>query len=373
MDIHRCRFVPYPASAINALAFSHPPCVGKSPPTLRLAIGRASGDIEIWNPRNGLWIQEIILRGGKDRSIEGLAWTHDLEGDEEAPDAQNQTLKTSKLASKLRLFSVGYSNSVTEWDLALGRPIRHSGGNYGEIWCMAAQPRWTKEERKGGIKDVRANQLLAVGCADGAIVLHSTSDSDLRFLQTLPRPSSMKARVLSLAFQGRTRIVAGYSDSAIRIFTTERKGKLLYSMSLGAGSKGGSREVLVWTVKCLDDGAIVSGDSTGEVKVWDSRTATLVQRIASHKADILDLVCSADGLNLMSSGIDRRTTLYHRSKFTSRWEESSHQKIHSGDVKAMATYESNGMSIVASGGNFRSSKWYTALANYFIQVLTLLR
>ena len=347
MDIHRCRFVPYPATAINALAFSHPSSVNpkrKAPSTLRLAIGRADGDIEIWNPKGGIWVQEIIMKGGKDRSIEGLAWTHNLE--DEDP-------KGAKVAGELRLFSIGYSTTVTEWDLALGRPVRHSSGNYGEIWCIAAQPRRDntvvgKEEASGG---TQINQVLAVGCADGSIVLHSTADNELRFSRALPRPSSLRSRVLSLAFQGRFRIVAGYSDSTIRIFETHGRGRLLSAMSLGAGPKGGPQEILVWSVKCLTNGTIVSGDSTGEVKVWDSKTSSLLQRIHSHKADILSVALSADGMTMFSAGMDRTTIVYHRAgKGKGRWEERAHQRIHTNDVKIMASFESGDMNIVASGG-----------------------
>lgn len=44
MEIHRCRFVEYMPSAINALAFT----TGTARPLV--ACGRANGDIEIWNP-----------------------------------------------------------------------------------------------------------------------------------------------------------------------------------------------------------------------------------------------------------------------------------------------------------------------------------
>jgi U3 small nucleolar RNA-associated protein 4 len=78
MDIHRCRFVPYPPSTINALAFSHSYVLkGQKIAPPRLAVGRANGDIEIWNPQKGSWLQEIIIRGGKDRSIDGLVWIQD--------------------------------------------------------------------------------------------------------------------------------------------------------------------------------------------------------------------------------------------------------------------------------------------------------
>ena len=351
MDAHRCRFVPYPASAVNALAFSHastPWKKGPPPPsTLRLALGRANGDIEIWNPAHGFWAQETILRGGADRSIEGLAWTHDLEDDAPSPEAPPQ-------AGKLRLFSIGYSAVITEWDLVTGRPLRHSSGNYGQIWCLSAQPRWTADSQAREEGDVRGNQHLAVGCADGSIALHATADDDLAYLKTLPRPSNPKARVLSLAFHGRTMVVAGYSDSTIRRFRTTGRGALLQEMSLGssgAKSKGGASATLVWAVRPLDAHAVASGDSTGEIKIWDTRTATMLQRIQSHRADILDLAVSADGSLLMSAGIDRRTTVYRRSAADrDRWTETSHRRVHRNDVKALAAYEAKSLSIVVSGG-----------------------
>ena len=350
MDIHRCRFVPYPASTINALAFSHSSTPKESVNTLlnlRLAIGRANGNIEIWNPQKGNWVQESVLRGGKERSIEGLAWTHD-------PDGEDRDGK--KLPGKLRLFSVGYSTVITEWDLTLGKPVKHSGGNYGEIWCMAVQPRWqppTKAVVDGTDKKIH-EQHIAVGCADGTLVLHSTADGDLRYLRTLARPSGKKSRVLSIAFLGRDRIVAGYADSTIRIYDTD-KGRQISSMSLGAGKAGGPSEILVWSVKCLPNGNIVSGDSTGEVRFWDGKTFSLLQRIKSHKEDILALAVSADGSTVFSGGMDRRTTMYRQTGDSGkgrsqRWAEISHQRYHSHDIKVMSTFESKDLSVVASGG-----------------------
>ncbi|EEP77497.1 conserved hypothetical protein [Uncinocarpus reesii 1704] len=353
MDIHRCRFVPYNPQAINALAFSHPPSAdlsGRGVPTLRLAIGRANGDIELWNPLRGTWCQETILRGGKDRSIEGLVWTLDpSEKDSEGND----------VPGKLRLFSIGYSSVVTEWDLEQGRPARHSSGNYGEIWCLAAQPRW-KSSRRG--EDGRpmppaegefAGQHLAVGCADGAIVLLSTSDGDLKYLRTM-RPSTKKSRVLNITFQNRDTIVAAYADSSIRIFDI-RNGKLLRTVTLGKGQHKAAKELLVWTVKCLPDGTIVSGDSAGEIRFWDPKNYSLVQRIHSHQADILDIAVSADGESVITVGADQRTTIYkpkapERGAKSRRWVEVMHRRYHTHDVKAIAVYETKEISVMVSGG-----------------------
>ncbi|EFW15824.1 U3 small nucleolar RNA-associated protein [Coccidioides posadasii str. Silveira] len=353
MDIHRCRFVPYNPQAINALAFSHPPSTelqGRGVPTLRLAIGRANGDIELWNPSKGTWFQETILRGGKDRSIEGLAWTVDPgEKDSEGND----------LPGKLRLFSIGYSSVVTEWDLEKGRPARHSSGNYGEIWCLAAQPRWESRNKKKDGKQLPPaegeymGQHLAVGCADGAIVILSTADGDLKYLRTM-RPSTKKSRVLNITFQNRNTIVAAYADSSIRIFDI-RSGKLLRTVTLGKGPNKAVKELLVWSVKCLPDGTIVSGDSAGEVRFWDSKNYSLIQRIQSHQADVLDIAVSADGESVVSAGADQRTAVYRlkapeKGAKTRRWVEVMHRRYHTHDVKALAVYETKDISVFVSGG-----------------------
>lgn len=353
MDIHRCRFVPYNPQAINALSFSHPPSAelaGRGVPTLRLAIGRANGDIEIWNPMRGAWFQETVMRGGKDRSIEGLAWT--LDPPEAGPDG-------TKIPGKLRLFSIGYSTAVTEWNLEQGRPMRHSSGNYGEIWCIAAQPRWQATKRGKDGKPLPpaegeyTGQHLAAGCADGSIVILSTADGDLKFLR-LMRPSTKRARVLSVTFQNRNTIVAGYADSSIRLFDL-RSGQLLRTISLGKGPAGGPKELLVWSVKCLPDGTIVSGDSAGEIRFWDAKNYSLIQRIQGHLADTLDVAVSANGDTVISGGADQRTVVYRKSpgekgEKKGRWAEVMHRRYHTHDVKTFAVYETRDISIVVSGG-----------------------
>lgn len=356
MDIHRCRFIPYPSSSINALAFSHPSHSNaklKPPPSLRLAIGRANGDIELWNPLEGSWYQETILRGGKERSIEGLAWVQD-------PDEIDKS--GYKRSGKLRLFSIGYSQVITEWDLAAGKPLRHSSGNGGETWCMAAQPKDTappkldsrSDEEQAVLIATAQTQCLAVGCADGSVVLLSTDEEDLHFNRILARPPKKGTRVLSLAFQDRHRIVAGHSDGTIRVYDI-RGQQQVYSMTLGTAHHGGPKEILVWSVKCMNDGTIVAGDSTGTVSIWDGKTYSLNQRIQGHETDILDLAVSADGHSIFSGGMDRRTVLYRKGgpssgKETARWARISHNRFHGNDIKAMAIFESTRLSIVASGG-----------------------
>jgi U3 small nucleolar RNA-associated protein 4 len=343
--------VPYPPQAINALAFSQPSDTTRiCPPDQRLAIGRANGDIEIWNPAKGLWSQETIFRGGKDRSIEGLAWTQDLE-EESDEDEEN------KEAGRLRLFSIGSSSSVTEWDLARGIPVRHANGNFGAIWCLAAQPRWMSprinDDQSAAHPTARYDQCLAAGCEDGTIVLFSTEDGDLRYLKTIAKLATKKPRILSVTWKDQNTIVAGCSDSHIRVYDIRSK-QNLRNMSLGKSALGGN-ETLVWAVKCLANGTILSGDSAGDLKIWDGNNYSLVQSLHCHEADILDIATNASGSTVITAGADRRTVAYkniagEKGDRSRRWAQIMHRRFHEHDVKALASFESQDLSIVVSGG-----------------------
>ncbi|OTB02640.1 hypothetical protein M426DRAFT_61754 [Hypoxylon sp. CI-4A] len=344
MDIHRCRFVPYPTSAINAVAFSYP-TVTKSQKTapVRLAIGRANGDIEIWNPLNGAWHQETILHGGKDRSIDGLVWV--TEPDQILQDG-------SKLVGKSRLFSIGYTSTVTEWDLEKGRPKKQASGMHGDIWCLAAQP-FVASEKHGNKSTngaVHGGGKLVAGTMDGSLVLYSIEDDDLRFDRILVRSSNKRTKMVSLAFQNRNIFVVGCSDSAIRVYDM-RNGNLIRKMTLGSDLAGGAKEIIVWSVKCLNGRDIVSGDSTGQVCIWDGKTYTQAQRLQTHNQDVLSLATSADGSTIFSGGMDRRTVFYKKtSGAVARWSKVWHRRYHNHDVKTMASFEGNGISVLVSGG-----------------------
>uniref|UniRef100_A0A8H7NNM1 Uncharacterized protein n=1 Tax=Bionectria ochroleuca TaxID=29856 RepID=A0A8H7NNM1_BIOOC len=244
MDVHRCRFVPFQPSAINAIAFSHPKARSSKHTALaRLAIGRANGDIEIWNPSNGAWHQEQIIRGGKDRSIDGLVWVN--ESDQDLGDGR-------VVVGKSRLFSIGYTSTVTEWDLEKGKPKRHASGQHGDIWCIAAQPSGPSDKAtpNWAVQEPQTSNKLIAGTIDGELVMYSIEDDDLRFQRVVVRSPTKKAQMVSIAFQSRKVVIVGCSDSTIRAYDIT-KGHLLRRMTLGSDLIGGSKEIIVWSVQCL--------------------------------------------------------------------------------------------------------------------------
>ncbi|KAI0109126.1 WD40-repeat-containing domain protein [Nemania sp. FL0031] len=342
MDIHRIRYVPYNPSPINCVAFSQSVAFKKGGP-VRLAISRASGDIEIWNPANGSWHQETVIHGGKDRTVDGLVWVTE-------PD---QILQDGKrMHGRLRLFSFGYSSTVTEWDLERGCPKHQSSGTHGDIWCLGVQPFIVPGKGGDGnkAKVYHSGKKLVAGTMDGSLVLYDIDDGQLRYDRVLARAPSKKTKMVSITFQNRNTVVVGTSQSCILVYDM-RNGTPLAKMTLGSDLASGAKEIIAWCVKCLDGGDIVSGDSTGELRIWDGRTYTQVQRLKAHNSDVLSLATSADGSTIVTGGMDRRTAVYRKTTGSgSRWAKIFHRRHHHHDVKTMASFEGQGMSVVVSGG-----------------------
>ncbi|AGO10726.1 AaceriAGR367Cp [[Ashbya] aceris (nom. inval.)] len=316
--IHRSRFVRYTPGNITALAFSHRSTEKLTPSDLRLAVGRADGSIEVWNPRDN-WFQEMVVQGGRDRTIEGLCWSNTPGG-------------------PLRLFSIGGSTIVTEWDLASGLPLRNYDCNAGVIWSLCVNS---------------ANTKLAVGCDNGTVVLIDISGGRgvMEHDSILTRQD---ARVLALTWAGDDSVVGGCSDGRIRIWCVkegdQNRGRLLHTMKVDKSKK---ESTLVWSVQYLPrTNQIVSGDSTGAVKFWDFHYATLMQTFKVHQADVLCLATDITNTKVFSAGVDRKIHqfLHSGTGSASKWTPSSNRLFHANDVRCMASYQSKGCDFLISGG-----------------------
>lgn len=343
MDVHRCRFVEWSPHAINALAFSHSSGSSGRERPLRLAIARANGDIELWDPRSGVWCHETTLHGGSRNSVEALTWTHDADED----DGTGYILR-----GRLRLFSVGHSEAITEWNLVTGQPLQISGAGHSEIWCLAAQPEHLKRSNDKGVDATEAHeQAIAAGCADGSIVLYSTQP-ELCFKRFVVRAAARQSHALSITWQWRKSILAGFTDSSIRIFNAET-GNHLRTLSLGGNPRQGPKNKLIWALHCLSDGTIASADSSGDITFWHGNTYAQLQRIKGHESDALCLTSNQNSTLLFSGGMDRRTVIYGRKRGKGtglQWSKVSHKRYHAHDVKTMGCFENSSMSVVVSGG-----------------------
>ncbi|RDB28866.1 U3 small nucleolar RNA-associated protein 4 [Hypsizygus marmoreus] len=367
LAVHRCRFVDYTPSAITALAFPPLPlpssAKGKQSTSIRkslkfgtLAVGHANGNIDLCDWAGGerdlqssqAWVLQKTLPGPYPSKVDSITFVIRY------PDDLNDDDVPS--CSDLRLFSSGGGSELLEWDMDRACVRRTIGSQGGSIWCMAANP---------------ASTLLALGCEDGTVRLLSLTSDTLTHYRRFDR---VKCRVLSIAWgppvppspkkraanavEGSDDeddeevwddvwLATGGSDSSIRKWDVST-GRVIDRM--GTDKVRGER-TLVWTVGVLGDGTIVSGDSLGIVKFWDSRTCTQLQSFQGHGADVLCLTVSPDGSTVFTSGVDQKTCQFSLvktgsgnqssnslSRSSGRWVQTCSRRMHSHDVRALAVW-----------------------------------
>ena len=68
----------------------------------------------------------------------------------------------------------------------------------------------------------------------------------------------------------------------------------------------------VWATTVLSDGTMVSGDSSGNVQLWDASHGTLLTGFRQHCADVLALAASPDGTTLFACGADPQVAIFRR-------------------------------------------------------------
>jgi len=164
--------------------------------------------------------------------------------------------------------------------MTTGLPKQHLASNAGAIWSLAASP---------------DNSTLALGCEDGTVMLVDVADGSLSYSRFLERHHS---RILSLSWHPNGNIlVGGCADSTIRAWEVNHPhGRIIAQMKVEQLNKRRENvkkkrklDTLVWAVKVASDGTVVSGDSTGSLKIWESKFWSLKQSFQVHKSDVLCL------------------------------------------------------------------------------------
>ncbi|QPG76373.1 hypothetical protein FOA43_003761 [Brettanomyces nanus] len=322
MEIHRCRFIDFTPESVTSLAFTHASNAEEpTPKNLSLAVGRADGSIEIWNPRhsNSRWLLENTVTGGSGRSVECLLWS------------------VTNVFHEPRLFSTGGSTFLTEWDLKRGIPLINHDCNAGVIWSCAIN---------------KSQNKIAVGCEDGSVSVVDISGGpgSIEHEAILQRQQN---RVLSLCWIGDDMIIGGCADGRIRCWSYkgDDKGRLVQTLRV---DKSKTESTLVWSVLALPStGQFVSGDSTGSIKIWDLKHLALQQSFAVHEADVLCLSADASGSHFFSAGVDRKIfdfSLTKAGKSISKWVNATNRLLHGNDIRAMASFQSKTHDWLASGG-----------------------
>lgn len=343
MDIHRCSFLDYTPESITCCAFTHDSNLEDvTPKNFRLAVGRSDGTIEIWNPHNSRskWVLENVIPGAKGNSIEGLIWSSN--NDPSLPP---------------RLFSIGGSTILTEWNLSTGIPLKNYDCNAGIIWSISINSNHDK---------------IALGCEDGSVVV-VTINGGPGVIEHECILQRQKYRVLSLCWVENKMILGGCADGRIRCWAyssnpensdlldnstietngdnQQINGRLIQTLRI---DKAKGEPSLIWCLLYLPkSNQFVSGDSTGSIKIWDLKHLVLQQSLQVHEADVLSLTKDALGEKFFSAGVDRKIYSFNHTKVAKnnyKWINTSSRLLHGNDVRTMSCYQSKNLDFLVSGG-----------------------
>lgn len=238
-------------------------------------------------------------------------------------DFKLQTLVWSSVKEQSgRLFGVSLRGFVFEVDLKQLRinNIRDTYG--GTAWSLHPCPR---------------APTLAVGCEDGVVRLfkyelgsQESANAILgggSYLEDAPSSSGSKSnsgvleysrsmptsgsRILCLAYHPTEKtIFVGCSDGSVRCMD-EDTGRVLFRM-LGDVLRG-SVSTLIWSLLVLPDSTVITGDSRGQVQVWDGAAGVLMDSFRQHTADVLTLAASPDGNAVFAAGVDGKVICLQKS------------------------------------------------------------
>ena len=355
----------------------------QQPPDSYIAVSRESGSIEL-HTIHPKWRAIGIIAGHLNTPITLLTWVQGPE-QEPLPDDEYDS------------YQIPYKDGISSQ-----QPVMHQhrqnhqrpilvGVNGSDLYIVDFWDRQqlvSKYACPGGnifsIQHLYGN-VIAIGSQDGTIrilsveVISSSKSSNRQVTQsyqfelvsTIPTTG---AAVVSLACIVNTAhipglvgtiLFAGVADGTIRrydchpiqdqnhllvenrsnrknITTTNTTWKSTLRMTVEC--YGRSTPTVVWTMKALSDGTVVSGDSLGHVQFWDGLTGTLISTFDQNenKADVLALDVTSDECKVFTSGIDSRVVCIERQKMTgadssgnSKWIMTHAQRPHTHDVKAM--------------------------------------
>ena len=279
---HRCTSVGWMPSGVTSLSARAPAADAEAEPGAAassssgggyLAVGRENGNVEVWALDGQYCCHRLV--GGDPSAAESVCWTSDG-----------------------RVISAGLQGAVTLWDLTSLRPAETVDSYGGAVWDMAF---------------CDATNTLAIACEDGCVRLFdydaqpgAIGGGCLTYRLAL---AGFTGRSLSVAWApDGLRLFAGGSDGTIRRWTVGdvRPGSLPACdliVSTNTGGEGGEA-TLIWALAVAADSTVVSGDSKGFTKFWDTEHGTLNHEFRSHVADVLALAVGNDGKSVFSSGAD---------------------------------------------------------------------
>lgn len=307
-EVHRLRIGDWMPSAIKSIACD--------PFSWLVAVGREDGDIDIYDSSCN-WCVRARIPGHIGFYLQNLVWSQIKE-------------------EKNRLFGISLQGFIFEVDLKMLtlRAVRDTYG--GAAWSLAANSR---------------NSKLSVGCDDGAIRIFDYGSNSIEYFKTFP---SVGSRILCSCFHPlKPWLFIGCADGSIRC-VDENTGSSISRLVVESSTK---LKCFILSLIVLSDSTVISGDSRGNLQVWDGEIGVLNISIHQHEAEILAITSSVNETQIFASGADSRVTCIQsttRDDGLSEWVYSTAHRPHSHDVYSLSVantnFNNNQTTTLLSGG-----------------------
>jgi WD40 repeat protein len=158
-------------------------------------------------------------------------------------------------------------------------------------------------------------KFIYLASEDGTVKILKVKKTKIDFVRTLVK---VEDRCLSLELvttdstaSEKTIIkslYAGYADSSIRKWELASGNSVLHFQKLTKKHQKQTGSCFIWKLR-LSKGFLISGDSMGDVTVWDPQFGTLVKRFNNLKGDINALEVNEDFGAVYASGVDSRVAV----------------------------------------------------------------
>lgn len=183
-----------------------------------------------------------------------------------------------------KMLAVGYeASTIGLWDITSGTLTQTLRGGRGWVLSLAYSP------------DGRA---LVSGWGDGSLHFYDA----LTGQETAVREVNQGfVRWLAFSPDGQ-QVAAASGDGSVSLWTA--RGQLLRRLTGHSGA--------ATSVTYLDAQTLVSGDSAGTLRVWNTADGKLLQQVQGNAALVQSLVTSPSGTQLLSSGRDNVLRVYGR-------------------------------------------------------------
>lgn len=194
---------------------------------------------------------------------------------------------------------------VIEWDIKTGKP-KCKYAAHGSIWDSKI-----------------VEKFIYLACEDGSLKIVKVRKNKIELVKMLMKSNaaclSLETICEKKQYQKKddseeededlgpvSHLIAGYADGTIKKWEIKTGNCVLHIEKQTKKEQKKEGPCLIWKLKLFNNEAIVSGDSKGEVCIWDINFGTLTKCIKFLKADILALEVSNKLNSIYATGVDSR-------------------------------------------------------------------